>query len=295
MRRVGWSFRAVCERALLEAPWRCSAPVLFVLGLPRSGTTLVSQFLAARTHIAYFTQGVGRHPDAPAITSCVRHLLSGPYVSDFESEYGKVSGANAPREAGRVWLRFFPRDDYVATDDLTSESVRCLRRTVAATQWLFGGLPFMNKNVKHLLRIPALASAFPHAHFLVVRRDPRDVALSIWRARHKEQTDPHQWWSVRPPEYASLRACPVAEQVVGQIVGLRDRMQRDLADLVPGRVTWLDYDGFCARPDSLLDALDAAGLPLRRVGRAVPPFEVVRHEARDAGEASLLARLPDAG
>jgi hypothetical protein len=192
-------------------------------------------------------------------------------------------------------MRFFPRDAYVGADALPIEAAERLRRTVAATQRLFGGLPFVNKNVKHLLRIPALAQVFPHARFLVVRRDARDVALSIWRARHKQQADPRAWWSVRPPEYAALRERPVAEQVVGQIVGLRDRMQRDLASLAPERVTWLDYDAFCARPESLFDSLARSGLRLRRLGREVAPFAVIRHEVQDAAEAELLERLPDVG
>ena len=296
MKRIATArWLAGLERGLLAAPWRCREPVLFVLGLPRSGTTLVSQVLVSRARVAYFTRGVGRNPRAPVLVSAAQRLRFGPYVSNFASEYGKVRIQNAPREAGGVWMRFFPRDAYVGAEDLPRDAVVRLRRMVAATQLSFGGLPFVNKNVKHMLRIPALASAFPRAHFLVVRRDPQDVALSIWRARHKQQSDPQNWWSVRPPEYAALRDRPVAEQVVGQIVGLRDRMQHDLANLAPGRVTWLDYASFCARPDSVFDGLDASGLRLRRIGRALPPFEVVRHEARDSAEADLLEKLPDVG
>ncbi len=293
MNRTRWV--AGVERALLAAPWQCRQPVLFILGLPRSGTTLVSQAVVARTRVAYFTHGVGRNPQAPALVSAAQRLRHGAYVSDFASVYGKVRGANAPREAGGVWMRFFPRDAYVGADGLTPEAAVRLRRTIAATQCLFGGLPFVNKNVKHLLRIPALAGTFPHAHFLVVQRDPRDVALSIWRARHKEASDPRAWWSVRPPEYPTLRHRSIAEQIAGQIVGLRERMQRDLSELAPERVTWLDYDAFCERPDVVLDSLDAAGVRLRRVGRPLPSFEQVRHTPRDAAEAELLERLPEIG
>ena len=294
MRRVARGLWSGLERACLLGRWRCDAPVLFVLGLPRSGTTLVSQYLVHRAHVAYFTQGVGERPGAPALTSAAQRFLAGPYVSDFRSEHGKVRGAAAPREAGAVWMRFFPRDDYVSAGDVSPARAEVLRRTVAATQRLFGGLPFVNKNVKHLLRIPALASILPHAHFLVVRRDERDVALSILRARRK-QADPGAWWSVRPPDYARLAKRPLVEQVAGQVVGLRARLARDLAALDPARVTWLDYEAFCARPESLLERLDAAGVALRCSGSEVDAFTPVRHRARDADERDLLEQLPDAG
>jgi hypothetical protein len=281
------------ERACLLVPWHCDAPVLFVLGLPRSGTTLVSQVLVARARVAYLTNRVGEHPRAPVLVSAAQHRFAGRYVSDFRSDYGKVRGAAAPREAGAVWMRFFPRDDYVGAGDVRPETADALRRTIAATQCLFGGLPFVNKNVKHLLRVPALASILPRAHFLVVRRDERDVALSIWRARHKQQADPGAWWSVRPPEYAALRGLPVADQVVGQVVGLRDRLQRDLAQLAPERVSWLDYDAFCARPEELLDGLDEKGVALERVGNPAGPFEAVHHTPRDTAEREMLDRFPD--
>src|SRR5262249_22455123 len=57
------------ERVALWKTWRLERPVVFVLGLPRSGTTLVSQYLAHRFEVAYWTNGVGRHPRAPLVTT----------------------------------------------------------------------------------------------------------------------------------------------------------------------------------------------------------------------------------
>lgn len=282
---------SLAERGVLGADFRCARPVLFVLGLPRSGTTLVQQYAVHRLRLAYFTNGVGAHPEAPLLTTCAQRLLHRAYRSDFESDYGRVRGPVAPREAGAVWGRFFGFEDYVRFEDVAPESVRTLRRLVAATQLFCGGLPFLNKNVKHLLRIDALARIFPEARFLVVRRRLAHTALSVLRARRKLLDDPRDWWSVKPPRYALLRGLPPVEQVAGQLVGLRDRLHLDLARLEPQRVLWLDYADFCAEPESLTRMLVAAlGGPALR-NQPVARFEEHRPTPRDAEESRLLTLL----
>jgi hypothetical protein len=284
---------ALIERALLAVPFRCRNPVLFVLGLPRSGTTLVSQYLVHRLDLAYFTNGAGRHPGSPLLATALEHLRSGGYRSDFRSDYGKVQGATAPREAGGVWARFFGYERYVHYDDVSPADVRTLRRLVAAVQLVFGGAPFLNKNVKHLLRVHALAQIFPDSRFLVVRRPLADVAVSILRARRKLLDDASQWWSVRPLDYEALRKLPPAEQVAGQVLSLRSRMHADLGGLPASRVLWLDYEGFCREPESAIElVLNAIGDVANRNSR-VAAFAAVHNQAADSEEARLVGMVDE--
>jgi hypothetical protein len=267
--------------------------VLFVLGLPRSGTTLVSQYLAHRLAVAYFTNGTGRRPAAPVLTTALERLRGGGYRSDFRSEYGKVRGLTAPREAGGVWARFFGYERYVRYEEVAPADVRMLRRLVAAVQLVSGGAPFMKKNVKHLLRVHALARIFPEARFLVVRRRLADVALSILRARAKLLDDASDWWSVRPPDYEALRHRRPAEQVAGQVVSLRGRMHSDLAELADARVLWLDYESFCREPESAIELVRDAlgGVALRN--QPVAAFDAVHHGPADPEELRLIEMLDE--
>jgi len=289
-RRARVWLREAAERLVLRLRWPIERPVVFVLGLPRSGTTLVSQYLVHRLEVAYWTNGVGRHPYAPVVTSFLERRL-GPYRSDFRSRYGKVEGSAAPREAGSVWGRFFDLERYARREDLRSGDAEALRDLVGATQRVFGGTPFVNKNVKHMLRVDALASVFPESLFLVVRRRIQDVALSILHARRELLADPMQWWSVKPPDHERLAKLPVEEQVAGQVLSLRRRLDADLAALAPGRVLRLDYERFCREPDASLGPLRRAlGSVVERGGPA-GPFAALHHAPADAREHRLLALL----
>jgi hypothetical protein len=181
--------------------------------------------------------------------------MYGPYSATFESNYGKVSGKAAPHEGGQFWGRFFDVHDYTSRDALDNDSVESMRSSVALAEWLYGGVPFVNKNVKHMLRLDALSHVFPDAHFLVVRRDQKDVALSLLRGRYENRDDPSEWWSVRPPTYDHLKELPVVDQIVGQVRDLERKQEEDLNRLPSEQVHFAVYDQFCQDPEGTIDKL----------------------------------------
>ena len=231
------------------------APQVFILGLPRSGTTLVYQYIVHRYHVSYFTNGVGQRPYDPCRTTYRQMRANPPYASDFESAYGRSQGEMAPREAGNFWLRFFDIDAYESADDLRAHRAAALARSIHTMQALSGGAPFVNKNVKHMLRIDALASVFPDARFLVVERDMVDVALSVMRSRVKTLGDRGAWFSVKPPEYDEIRLLAPEEQVCAQVFALEARLNDDLRRVKADRVHTIAYEDFCAHPDSVFDSM----------------------------------------
>lgn len=285
----------VAERLAVARLERPHHPPLFILGLPRTGTTLVYQYVVHRLRVAYFTNGVGDHPYAPVATTWLQARVHPEYRSDFASEYGKVVGPMAPREAGAFWLRFFPRDDYVDAGVPLARR-RALEATVAGVERVFAGVSFVNKNVRHQQWLLALAAVFPRAAFLVVERPAADVAISVLRARLR-QPDPRAWWSVRPDCHERLGGLPLAVQVAGQVLALRDRLDRDLSRLDARRVVRISYAAFCARPEELIARI----APLVTTGGDRNPpvhaFPAVAHapatddEAR-AAELAELGSLP---
>lgn len=274
------------ERRLTRRPVPPQPPQLLVLGLPRSGTTLVYQYAVHRLEVAYFTNGVGRFPCAPATVSAVQNRLWGPYRSDFASSYGRVRGHTAPREAGALWGRAFGHEDYVASPP---PGAAHLPGTVAWTQHLFGGLPFVNKNVKHMLRLPALAALFPQARFLIVERSRPEVALSVLRGRRQHASDPRRtWWSVRPPDVEALLRLPLIEQIAGQLDALSAKLDADLEGL-GDKVYRLSYEAFCTDPELLTELVRAAVGGCAGRNPPAGPFDVVRKEPRDDEERALVA------
>ena len=119
---------------------------LFIVGFPRSGTTLTGQVLAA-------------HPDAVVLDE--HETLAGP-AREF---LGDTEGLR--RLAG-----------------LDGEGLAPFRR--AYHQEVLGlagaqGKVFVDKLPMNVLGVPLIVKLFPEAKVLVVRRDPRDVVLSCFR------------------------------------------------------------------------------------------------------------------
>ena len=128
-----------------ETPPPCRAH-LFVVGFPRSGTTLIGQALAA-------------HPETAVLDE--QETLAEP-AQAFLLEPG---GLDRLAGAGSAELTPF-RQGY-------------WRRIADAAD--VAGRVFVDKLPMNVLGLPLIAKLFPDARVLVVRRDPRDVVLSCFR------------------------------------------------------------------------------------------------------------------
>jgi tetratricopeptide (TPR) repeat protein len=122
---------------------------VFLVGFPRSGTTLLEQILAAR-------------PDAAS-------LEEQPSLSDAE-------------EAFFSSLEGMERLEHIGPDEAARLRELYWRRVRG-----FGVEPegrlFVDKMPMNTVLLPAIAKLFPEAKVLFARRDPRDVVLSCYRQR----------------------------------------------------------------------------------------------------------------
>ncbi|WP_147235270.1 sulfotransferase [Ruegeria sp. A3M17] len=139
----GRSERDCCKRLaapLLAAPTGPRPDIprpIFVVGQPRSGTTLVERILSAHSNV----QGLG---ELAAVHHWARKAEARP--SDWQDAQKLV-------------------DFYVGHLPDLSE----------------GSATFVDKAPGNYALLGAIAQAFPEAVILNVERDPRDVALSMWR------------------------------------------------------------------------------------------------------------------
>lgn len=229
------------------------SPQLFILGLPRSGATLIYQYIVHRLHVAYFTNGAGNKHYIPIITILLQKIFRKHYVSDFKSNYGRVAGPMAPREAGRIWNRFFEPDRFQTYEDISESKRRNLYKLILCIQKIFGDVPFVNKNVRNSLHIDALSKIFPNSFFLVVERNIEDVALSILRARKLTHGDYNIWFSVKPRNYEQIRNLSIPEQIYHQIKDITACINESTEKLADERVRKIKYEDFCKNPEIVIN------------------------------------------
>ncbi len=119
---------------------KSSAPV-FLIGSPRSGTTLLGEIL-------------GKHPD-------LAYWYEPTFVFDR-------------------FFRDAPHDRRTA-DDATPEVSAYIQREFACFSRRFGGRLIVEKSPRHSLKIPFLHAIFPGARYLHLIRHGGDATLSIYR------------------------------------------------------------------------------------------------------------------
>ncbi|SFR41418.1 tetratricopeptide repeat-containing sulfotransferase family protein [Litoreibacter janthinus] len=129
----------------------CAASPIFVTGAPRSGTTLVEQILASHSKV----EGGG---ELGIVQPKFSNLISGP-----DSEWGGD---------GMALLTKFT----AAATEFEEELKRRFPHAQVVT----------DKSISSYAIMGFLAKAMPNARFVVVRRDPFDNALSIYKNQFRE-------------------------------------------------------------------------------------------------------------
>ena len=103
-------------------------PIIFIMGCARSGTTLVSQYLARSREFCYPTNFISRFYYAPYIGALLQRLMfdldtkgelfgSFKEAVDFKSVLGKTKAASSPNEFWYYWRRFFKFGEIQKLDD----------------------------------------------------------------------------------------------------------------------------------------------------------------------------------
>ena len=149
---------------------------VFLIGPPRSGTTLLSQIMACRFEFASFRMLSAELVYAPTAGAVLERLLLKfrKKHRSFESDYGRTRGLLGLHEAGEFWYRWFPRGDevYVAAGETSADDLDELRQELRGLAAVFD-VPLLHKNTYNSMRIAPLVEAFPEACFLVSVRDRR--------------------------------------------------------------------------------------------------------------------------
>ena len=236
-------------------------PVIFVVGAPRCGSTLVMQWLARTGKFAYPSNLLSRFYGAPYIGAKIQKLITDPEYDfnnelfdfdneiSFESNLGKTKGALEPNEFWYFWRRFIPNTDPEYLDDKSLEEVNSKKfaSELAAVEDVFCK-PFAMKG--HILQfnIPFLSQIFEKLLFIFIKRHPLYNIQSLLEARAKYFGDRSAWYSVKPREYEKLKDLDPFQQVAGQVYFTNKAIQRGLEQIEVSRQLQVNYEDFCDSP-----------------------------------------------
>jgi Sulfotransferase family len=236
-------------------------PYVFVVGCPRSGTTLLQRMLDAHPQLAVAN-------DTHFIPRPLRHLPDGadPRITE-QLVHSVVSYRRFPR------LGLAEDVAYAAAEGAGTYAafVTRLYDRFAATH----GKPLAGEKTPDYVRhFPKLTRLFPHARFVHVVRDGRDVALSV-----REWAQPDKG----PGKFALWADEPIAVCALWWR-WLVSSGRRDGADLGPARYHELRYERLVDAPAETLRSVSAfLDLPFA-------PEMLAFHEGRRRAEPGLSAK-----
>ncbi len=135
---------------------------VFLVGFPRSGTTLLERVLAAHPDIAAWDE-------RETLTEAVRDFLV------------------SPRGLDRL---------AAASDEMLADYRADYWRRVAAAGADVAGKVALDKLPLNTMKLPLIARLFPQAKILFALRDPRDVVLSCFRQRFRMNASMYEFLTV---------------------------------------------------------------------------------------------------
>ena len=259
---------APAEKQLVEKVTVPQHPTIIVVGAPRSGTTLLMQWLASLGYFAYPTNLLSRFFGAPAVGAKIQLLLTDPRYNfndeffdfstpvAFESNLGKTQGVLAPNEFWYFWRRFIPNEEPrpLSDEELKAIDGEGLVAELAAIESVFEK-PFAMKGLIMEFNIPSLFHILPKALFINIRRHPLYNIQSLLEAREKYYGTRQGWYSVKPAEYEMLKGLHPIEQVTGQVYYTNRAIQQGLDQIHPSNVISIRYEDFCAAPSDLFNLI----------------------------------------
>lgn len=231
-------------------PFSESPPAVFVLGAPRTGSTIMYQVLASAFRLPFLSNAINdRSSDAPADGLALEHAAADRRRILGVSRFGKTEGPNQPSEASRVMQRWFGggHPSQVVSADLLPGQEEDLVRTMVSAFTLYGR-PLVIKNPWNCFRVSAIARALPNARFVWIRRDISAAAKSDLHARYVIGRSPMAWSSATPHNVESLRSRPYWVQVVENQFEFSVALERALNADAAGRFLEVWYEDLCAEP-----------------------------------------------
>lgn len=271
-------------------------PVIFIMGVLRSGTTLMTQWLAATEEIAYPTNLLSRFYGAPIIGAKIQRLLTDKKYNfrneildfnslvNYQSENGKTKGAMAPNEFWYFWRRFLQYDtevEYIEDEKLLQqENIKVMHNELVGITEVFEK-PFALKGMICNYNIGFLNKLFDKALFIYIKRNPYTNIESALKARERQFGSCNEWYSFKTREYPELRKIknPI-KQVAGQIYHGNQAIQEGINLVAENRKMTVEYEDFCKNPEKyykqIVEKLAKQGCKINPIYKGEKQFKITR-------------------
>ena len=246
--------------------------MIFILGSPRTGSTLIYQIIINTHNLCYFNNLTNKYfYKHPFISTFASQLIS--TNANFKSEYGKTKGLFAPSEGSKIFANWFGKQNH-----LTPDKERLILSTFKNINRFIKN-PIVTKNAWNCFRIETLTKLFPKCKFIWIRRDIVQSAISDLKSRYI-RGGPYVWNSAPTHDCMKIIKLPYWEQVVEQQYSYNKTIENDLKKYCPDNYIELWYENLCNDLDGQLSDISAF-LNMKQKKEITTQFEIQTYDADD--------------
>jgi hypothetical protein len=264
---------------------------IFIIGAPRTGSTLLYQLLTNAFDVLYIDN---------LTHYFYKNIFFGFWLSNrlfhqrihhsFTSKEGRTSGLHSPSECGDFWYRWLPRDKhYIARAEMSSLAVQEMQQNIYSLMNRYDR-SILFKNLNAGLRLGMLSEVTPNARFIWIKRDPRFVAQSILKTRVTVSGSREKWWSLMPKDHAELRNLSYHRQIVMQIYSVEKQIMQDLSLFSDKSCMVIDYADLCQNSEKTIKTVqEHIGCEINVRNR--PVTSNIRYNEKDTFEKDIVEKL----
>ena len=244
-------------------------PPIFIIGSPRSGTTVLYQLLWKHTNFSYINNFIVHWYRIPIFAAKAHNtLFKGEIELELNSNFGKSKNHYGPNEFGEFWYKYFSKTH--SFKDQNKKSADKLKMEIAAITKIFEK-PILLKNVVNSMRIESLSNIFNNSTFIVIGRNKLDNAQSILNARISLHNDKNHQWSVITPSMRDNPSLPFYKDISNQLNDIQFNIESALKRLGNDKFIPITYEDLCNNTPkvlkSILQKLNSRGLKLNEKGQ----------------------------
>jgi hypothetical protein len=182
---------------------------VFIVGAPRSGSTLLYQFLIASFNLSYISNAMALFPKYMLPILKIQQIFKLQRIDRInESDYGFVSGLFSPNEAGEIHRQLFESYSLKHQKNVADLLMKFMEISKA---------PIIFKNLININRLENIYRIFPKARFIFIKRDISYNAQSILEARVKLKENINYWVGTKPAGFEKVKKESPYYQVIWQI------------------------------------------------------------------------------
>ncbi len=226
---------------------------IFIVGVPRSGTTLLYHLLAQHPDLGWFSKNLSKKFFTDGYLQFVyrrRRVFSLRGLEYPQNEFNKkyFSTIEWPSEAGFLWNRTFKGDWEV---DISEKNFPVLIEAIRNTLSEQKKKRFLSKFPKNSIRISILNKFFPESKFIHIIRDGRVVVKSLVK-RAKE--NPDGYFGI-PLKSQGMKNCNDIEKHAIQWKQVVEDIKNSSKNLKKGQYMEIKYEDFIRSPRSFIEQI----------------------------------------